>query len=119
MSQEQDPQNTNTRESGSSTQTVTEPETSPILRLRPSKRKQRKKPLVRWTDDTVDNEHMNKKKTKICCIFHPQREFDDGSSCESCDSSSDSSSDGSDNESSKPNAYEHQPHYKNQSKVPQ
>ena len=100
------------------TQTTTETSASPILHLRPSKRKLKKKPLVRWTEDTVDNEHMNKKKTKICCIFHPQRQFDDGSSCESC-SSSDSSSDGSDTEDSKPNAYEHQPHYKNQSKVPQ
>lgn len=79
---------------------------------------------MRWTDDTVDNEHMNKKKTKICCIFHPQREFDEGSSCESCGSSSDSSSDESENEhesgkTGTPNAYEHQPHYKNQSSVPQ
>lgn len=24
---------------------------------------------VTWTEDTVDNEHMGKKKSKICCIF--------------------------------------------------
>ncbi|KAI5963996.1 YPI1 [Candida theae] len=64
-----------------------------------------KKPRVRWTQDVVDNEHMNKKKTKICCIFHPQRSFDEeeahdhehdhgGHGCPS--SSSDSSSDESD-----------------------
>ncbi|GMM41331.1 hypothetical protein FOG51_02212 [Hanseniaspora uvarum] len=29
---------------------------------------------VRFTEDTVDNEHMNKKKTKICCIYHPNEE---------------------------------------------
>lgn len=29
---------------------------------------------VRFTADTVDNEHMNKKKTKICCIYHPTEE---------------------------------------------
>lgn len=29
---------------------------------------------VRFTEDTVDNEHMNKKKTKICCIYHPTEE---------------------------------------------
>jgi len=30
----------------------------------------RRKKKVAWTDDTVDNEHMNKKKSKICCIHH-------------------------------------------------
>ncbi|OBA20376.1 hypothetical protein METBIDRAFT_14312, partial [Metschnikowia bicuspidata var. bicuspidata NRRL YB-4993] len=50
---------------------------------------------VRWTTDVVDNEHLNKKKLKICCIFHPQREFGEssdeslGSSSESSDSSDD------------------------------
>lgn len=34
---------------------------------------------VRFTEDTVDNEHMNKKKTKICCIYHPTEE--DEASC--------------------------------------
>ena len=41
------------------------------------KKKKKKAPKVRWTEGTVDNEHMNKKKTKICCIFHPQRSFDE------------------------------------------
>lgn len=95
----------------------------------------------------VDNEHMDKKKSKICCIFHPQREFGE-SSDESLDSSSDSS-DESGNEgtegkavgtgggnsdkkkkkkhgnccnnkkASSPNAYERQPNYKNQSVLPE
>ena len=26
-------------------------------------------PRVRWTEETVDNELMNKKKSKCCCIF--------------------------------------------------
>lgn len=130
--------------SQSRTQTQTQPQTEnqsaqpqPVLHLRPSDSKSKKKSRnsVRWTDDVVDNEHMNKKKTKICCIFHPQREFGECSS----DSSSDlDSSDSSDNEhdhndscnhgrrghqeSSRkrdpsPNAYEKQPHYKNLSKV--
>lgn len=29
---------------------------------------------VRFTENTIDNENMNKKKTKICCIFHPEDE---------------------------------------------
>ncbi|MFC1451419.1 PPP1R11/YPI1 family protein, partial [Bacillus cereus] len=60
-------------------------QSTPVLHLRP-KNKQR----VRWKEDVVDNEHMNKKKSKICCIFHPHREF--GESLDSLDSS-DSSSD--------------------------
>lgn len=80
---------------------------------------------------------MNKKKSKICCIFHPQRDFGECSSDLSSDSdSSDSSGDEGDHDhqhcnhdrsrlhdhSSRkrdpsPNAYEKQPHYKNLSKA--
>lgn len=114
---------------------------SSVLKKTKSKSKQ-KKPKVRWTQDVVDNEHMNKKKTKICCIFHPQRSFDEeeahdhdhgGHGCPS--SSSDSSSDESDasdgeservanggekskNGAGNVNAYEYQPKYENQSKLP-
>ncbi|KAJ2846374.1 Type 1 phosphatases regulator ypi1 [Coemansia brasiliensis] len=56
------------------------------------------RPRVQWTSDTVDNEHMGKKKSKVCCIYHRQRRFDESDS--SCDSAScDSDSDG-------PNDYE-------------
>ncbi|ORX85335.1 hypothetical protein BCR32DRAFT_188312, partial [Anaeromyces robustus] len=58
---------------------------------------------VRWSNETIDNENMGKKKSKICCIYHKPRSFDDSSS----DSSSSSSSDDDD----KPNAYERQPNY--------
>ncbi|XBW38281.1 hypothetical protein QEN19_003870 [Hanseniaspora menglaensis] len=27
---------------------------------------------VRFSEETVDNENMNRKKTKICCIYHPE-----------------------------------------------
>ncbi len=30
----------------------------------------KRKKRVTWTEDTVDNEHMNKKSSKVCCIFH-------------------------------------------------
>ena len=36
------------------------------------KLKRRKK--VTWTEDTVDNEHLNKKSSKICCIFHSKND---------------------------------------------
>lgn len=38
-------------------------------------------PRVRWTEGTVDNEHLNKKKSKCCCIYtkphDPQTMTDD------------------------------------------
>ena len=65
---------------------------SPILKLRAQERQARD---VSWDANVVDNEHLNKKKTKICCIFHPSdRNCDE----EDSSSSSDSSSDSSDNE---------------------
>lgn len=51
------------------------------------------RPAVRWTDDVIDNEHMNKKKSKICCIFHKNRAFGESSSESDSSSSSDSDSD--------------------------
>lgn len=137
------------QQTGPQLQTQTEVSSpAPVLHLRPrnEKEKQKKKSRsqVRWTDDVVDNEHMNKKKSKICCIFHPQREFGECSS-DSDSGSSDSSSDESDDDrrrpcnhnhdhedgscgdenrdktrrprEASPNAYERQPHYKNLSKV--
>eukprot|EP01083_Nonionella_stella_P316418 1147173_1 len=40
----------------------------------------RRKRNVKWTNDTVDNEHMNKKKSKSCCIYHKPRRFDESDS---------------------------------------
>jgi protein phosphatase 1 regulatory subunit 11 len=70
---------------------------------------------VRWTEDVVDNEHMNKKKSKICCIYRRPKDFGESSS-ESSDSDSDSDC-GHDHHHDdaapgKPNAYERQPKYK-------
>ncbi len=33
---------------------------------------------VRWTQDTVDNENLNKKKSKCCCIFTKKAEWNEG-----------------------------------------
>lgn len=125
-------------------QSVPEHELNPQERTKATQKKKKKKPKVRWTEDVVDNEDMNKKKTKICCIFHPQRNFDDGTDSDHSHSDSDSSSDSSGdergghegssrgpdggNDSKKivdgvkkepiPNAYEYQPVYKNESKLP-
>ncbi|EGV62597.1 hypothetical protein CANTEDRAFT_115109 [Yamadazyma tenuis ATCC 10573] len=108
------PNQGSTAQTGSRTQIETHPQSQqeqapvPILHLR----KHTKKPKVSWADDTVDNEHMNKKKTKICCIFHP------ADPNHSCESSSESESDASDDDgvagggaAGGPNAYEVQPKY--------
>uniref|UniRef100_A0A1Q3FE20 E3 ubiquitin-protein ligase PPP1R11 n=1 Tax=Culex tarsalis TaxID=7177 RepID=A0A1Q3FE20_CULTA len=59
----------------------------PVLRLRLQKPRSSKK--VQWTNGTVDNEHMNKKKSKCCCVYVKPREFGESSSesedeCEHC-----------------------------------
>ena len=34
--------------------------------------KVKKEKRVSWTEDTIDNEHMNKKSSKVCCIFYKE-----------------------------------------------
>ncbi|XP_048588107.1 E3 ubiquitin-protein ligase PPP1R11 isoform X2 [Nematostella vectensis] len=67
------------------TETITEEATqSPgqqRLHLKLKKPKNDKK--VQWNQETVDNEHMGKKKSKCCCIYHKPRMFGESSSSES------------------------------------
>ncbi|KTW29892.1 hypothetical protein T552_01095 [Pneumocystis carinii B80] len=42
---------------------------------------------VRFDETAIDNEGMGKKKSKICCIYHKPREYDESSSSDT-DSSS-------------------------------
>ncbi|KAJ7232089.1 phosphatase inhibitor-domain-containing protein, partial [Mycena rebaudengoi] len=91
---------TSTPGDGSRTATITDappqeadgPANQPIgsLRLRGAPRRNR--PRVAWDDDVVDNEGCGRKSSKICCIYHKPRNFDESSSDES-DSDSDSDSD--------------------------
>ncbi|XP_065202891.1 E3 ubiquitin-protein ligase PPP1R11-like [Planococcus citri] len=56
--------------------------TPPTLRLKCRKPKSDKS--VRWNEGTVDNENMNKKKSKCCCIYKkPKQRFDESSESES------------------------------------
>ncbi|KAF9534045.1 phosphatase inhibitor-domain-containing protein [Crepidotus variabilis] len=57
------------------------------LRLRGAPRRTQR---VVWSEDVIDNEGCGKKKSKICCIYHKPRQFDESSSEESSDSDSDS-----------------------------
>lgn len=70
---------------GQGSQTVTENETTdgaapPTLKLT-LKKEDRKK--VQWTTETVDNEHLGKKKSKCCCVFVKKRTFGESDSEES------------------------------------
>ncbi|KAG8701730.1 Type 1 phosphatases regulator ypi1 [Ceratobasidium sp. 395] len=58
-------------------------ENNGILRLRGGPRS---RPRVMWDADVIDNEGCGKKKSKICCIYHKPKAFD-----ESSDESSDDS----------------------------
>ncbi|KXS09324.1 hypothetical protein M427DRAFT_64293 [Gonapodya prolifera JEL478] len=62
---------------------------------------------VRWDQKVKDNEGMGRKKSKICCIYHPAWTPDQGSDTESSSGEDDPS---------KPNAYERQPKYKSTKK---
>jgi hypothetical protein len=81
--------------SDTTTQTTVETSSSsetqqvgPTLRLVLRKPKKAKK--VAWTETTVDNEHMNKRKSKCCCIYKKPHVFGESSSesddddCENC-----------------------------------
>ncbi|KAL4705877.1 hypothetical protein ACJJTC_002758 [Scirpophaga incertulas] len=61
-----------------------------VITLRATKTKRRERKKVVWTEDTVDNENMNKKKSKCCCIYEKPHKFDESDSedsddeCEHC-----------------------------------
>ncbi|KAJ2720307.1 Type 1 phosphatases regulator ypi1 [Coemansia sp. Benny D115] len=77
-----------------------------ILHLRgsaPPSEAQESTSHVQWAADTVDNEGLGRKKSKICCIFRKQRAFGESDS---------DSSDSSGSDSDGPNEYERMPKYK-------
>ncbi|KAI0366179.1 hypothetical protein BV20DRAFT_1046376 [Pilatotrama ljubarskyi] len=63
-----------------------EAESTPVgtLRLRAAPRNRQR---VVWREDVVDNEGAGKKSSKICCIYHRPKRFDESSSDESSDDS--------------------------------
>jgi protein phosphatase 1 regulatory subunit 11 len=63
--------------------------------------KEKKKPGVKWSEDTVNNEGMGRKSSKRCCIFHKSRMFGESDSDES-----DSDIEAAENEPRKPGAPE-------------
>ena len=70
------------------TQTQTQIVELLVLNIRENKEVINKK-KVTWHESVIDNEHMNKRKSNKCCIFHKKQEFSDSSCEESSDSDSD------------------------------
>lgn len=72
-------------QAGASTQTVAsaqapvpQPDT-PAGVLHLTLAPKRRKKSLKWSQDTVDNENLGKRKSKKCCIFHARRQFGDWS----------------------------------------
>ncbi|KAM3959172.1 uncharacterized protein ACR2FA_006856 [Aphomia sociella] len=61
-----------------------------VITLRQGRAQTQTRKKVVWTEDTVDNENMNKKKSKCCCIYEKPRRFGESDSessddeCEHC-----------------------------------
>ncbi|KAB0797461.1 hypothetical protein PPYR_08455 [Photinus pyralis] len=77
------PANQPVQESTSSTVTIVaaadaQDSNIPTLHLKLKKPKNDKK--VQWTNETVDNEDMNKKKSSCCCIYTKPKTIEDESS---------------------------------------
>ncbi|WWC70121.1 uncharacterized protein I206_104068 [Kwoniella pini CBS 10737] len=66
-----------------------------------------KKQRVVWTDETVDNEGMGKKKSKICCIYHKPKAFDESSDESSCSSSDEEHTHDSSKSNGRSNTHKH------------
>ncbi|XP_023012351.1 E3 ubiquitin-protein ligase PPP1R11 [Leptinotarsa decemlineata] len=73
------------QDGATSTVTVLETEEQQVPRVTLKLRKPRTDRKVQWSTETVDNENMNKKKSKCCCIFNKPRSFGESSSEDSDD----------------------------------
>lgn len=56
----------------------------PSVRVKLKKPKSQLTKKVSWTEDTVDNETLGRKKSKCCCVYQkPRQELDESSDSES------------------------------------
>jgi len=75
-----------TGNSASATTTVTETQDGNEETLRLKLKKGAEKKKIQWTEDTVDNEGLGKKKSKCCCQYKkPRANLDESSGDESDD----------------------------------
>ncbi|GLH00689.1 Uncharacterized protein GBIM_06988 [Gryllus bimaculatus] len=56
-----------------------------VRTVRLTLRKPKTRKAVQWTTGTVDNEHLNRKKSKCCCQYTKPKAFDESSSSSSSD----------------------------------
>ncbi|XP_077489478.1 E3 ubiquitin-protein ligase PPP1R11-like [Amblyomma americanum] len=79
--------------SGSLTQQLNPDQQAPAekpLKITKKGSKQKIRRTVSWTTDTVDNEHLNRKSSKCCCIYVKPTKFgddepdDEEGDCENC-----------------------------------
>ena len=61
------------------TQTQTQSHTETVVKLKKPKSKG-----VKWDKSAVDNEHMGKKSSKVCCIYHKPKAFGESDSEDEC-----------------------------------
>eukprot|EP00835_Amoeboradix_gromovi_P003342 NODE_216_length_14242_cov_0.417592.p11 type:complete len:100 gc:universal NODE_216_length_14242_cov_0.417592:3673-3374(-) len=85
----------------SRTQTIAAQETDVTLRIQPTVNPTERR--VQFAEGVVNNENMNKKKSKVCCIYRKPH------NCDETDSDSDISED-----DQNLNGYERKPKYKHQ-----
>jgi protein phosphatase 1 regulatory subunit 11 len=69
--------------SASSSAVATSVEESAEAKVLILKLRNPKKPKVRWTQETINNEFMRKKSSKLCCIYHKAKKFGESDSDES------------------------------------
>eukprot|EP00116_Pleurobrachia_bachei_P017286 sb/3477548/ len=85
---QQQQQKSEQESSGSATVTVTAPDpasSSEVPQARVVLKKKNKPRGVQWDESTaIDNEHMNKKSSKVCCIYHKPKEFGESDSEDDC-----------------------------------
>ena len=101
-----------TQTTSSTTTTLTSTSTPIILHLRgqhdppysttnsqPQDHRPPRERHIAWSSNVIDNEHLNRKKSKVCCIYHKTRAVGESSSEDDDDaSSSDSDSNASDSD---------------------
>ena len=70
-----------TTSSGTATSTVVVTETKPESKILFLKLKN-KPPRIQWSEDTIDNENLQRKSSKRCCIYHKPKKFGESDSDE-------------------------------------
>ncbi|QDZ25181.1 protein phosphatase inhibitor [Chloropicon primus] len=68
---------TSTQDEAGPSRTETEERAETVTLMLVPRKKPKKK--IKWSEDTVDNENMGRKKSKKCCIFHKKKRFDESS----------------------------------------